>query len=96
MSGVFMSRTDSLEENRNTMRTMVDWVDERPVLKWALAAGVITAVVVTGSVAVAAIAEGGIIVVSGDVMVAAGPVVLAMVRSLATPSRGGIGDRLAA
>ena len=80
VGSVFMSRADAMEANMNAMRTMVEWVDERPAWqKWTLAAGVVAAVVVTGGVAAAAIAEGGFIVVAGDVMVAAGPVAVAMV-----------------
>jgi len=51
-------------------------------LEWALACGAVAAVAVTGGVALAAIAEGGFVVVVGDTMVAAGPAALALVATV--------------
>ena len=64
---------------------LTQWYGERPTWqKWAIGAGAVTAVVATGGVAAYAIAQGGLVVSAGNVLVVAGPAA----RALAEGTRG--------
>jgi hypothetical protein len=60
------------------MGEMVRWFEDRPVWqKWVIGAGMVTAVIATGGLAAYAIAQGGLVVAVGEVVVVAGPAAVA-------------------